>query len=407
MSVYMAGIDHTKADLDTRSVFSFTKSGIENAYDRFRNDPSIDGCILMCTCNRTEIWISSSAEPDPADILCRRLGLDTAVYAPYFTARSGREAVRHLFRVASGLESKIIGEDQIITQVGDSLELARKLCAADRTLEVLFRLAVTAGKQVKTEIVLTTADRSVIHTALEMLEKEGVFVKGKKCMVIGNGLMGKLSAATLAEKGADVTVAVRKHGNLDVSVPDGCTGIAYAERYEKLPQCDLVVSASSSQNHTLVFEEITKTKPARPVYLIDLAVPRDIDPRVRELPWARLYDIDSFNIDPINDNLKQNLQKAESILDEKETEFYRWYDSRDAVPRIQKIKELAGADTAARLSPVMHGLPLDTDEKTRLEGGIEDAVGRMMNRLLFEMRSKLPDGMFRDCLDAMEESLKE
>lgn len=409
MAIYMAGIDHNKANIDVRSVFSFTKRQMEDAYANLRENAYIDGCVLICTCNRTEIWLSVSQETaiSPVDILCDCLKVDAEKYKSYFTVRAHNEAVTHLFRLASGMKSKIIGEDQIITQVGDAIALARRCYAADRTLEVLFRLAVTAAKQVKTETVLSTADKSVIHTALRKLYEKGISVRGKKCMVIGNGIMGKLAAETLLEQGAEVTVTVRQHHNGQVEIPEGCGSISYAKRYEKLRECDFVVSASSGPNYTLGWDELMQLNINHHIYIIDLAVPRDVEPKTRELWWARLYDIDDFNIDLIPDSLKENLKKAEAILREKENEFYRWYDSRDAAPRIQKIKDLAGADTGARLIPVMRQIPLDEDDKQQLNKEIEGASARMMNRLLFEMRLKLTDKVFQECLDAMEEILGE
>ena len=212
MAVWMAGVDHTKADLDVRSVFSFTNKRIAQAYIDLKDTPGLEGCILMSTCNRMEIWFSVSprADFDPVALLCEYIGVNTERYASYFIVRKGREAIDHLFRVAAGMESRIVGEDQIITQVGDALAFARSCYATDHTLEVLFRLAVTAAKRVKTESSISSNDQSVIHTALRNLRDEGIDVKGKTCMVIGNGMMGRVSAQTLMDAGADVTVTVRE-----------------------------------------------------------------------------------------------------------------------------------------------------------------------------------------------------
>ena len=168
MAIWMAGIDHTRAGLDVRSVFSFTRKRIEKAYEDWKELPWLKGCVILSTCNRMELWLSSSEhlpEP-PAEMLCRYLGVDEKTYLPYFVQRRDREAVDHLFSLAAGLESMILGEDQILTQVGEALALARACYAADSTLEVLFRKAVTAGKRVKTEGTLSSADQSVIHAAL-------------------------------------------------------------------------------------------------------------------------------------------------------------------------------------------------------------------------------------------------
>ena len=173
MAVWMIGVDHTRADIDVRSVFSFTKKKIQEAYDHFRSCRGLSGSVILSTCNRMEWWLSVSEDAgfDPAALLCGFLGLDEKAYGPYLTERRDDEAVEHFFRLAAGLESRIVGEDQIITQVGEALQLSRACYAADHTLEVLFRRGITAGKRVKTETDLSSADSSVIHTALRMLEE--------------------------------------------------------------------------------------------------------------------------------------------------------------------------------------------------------------------------------------------
>ena len=410
MVVWMAGIDHTRAGVDVRSVFSFTKMRVEQACQWWKEKPGISGIVILSTCNRMELWLSGEedAVSSPAGQLCRYLGVDENTYLPYFTERRDREAVEHLFRLAAGLESMILGEDQILTQVGDALALSRAVCAADHTLEVLFRQAITAGKRVKTESVLSTADQSVIHTALDMLASErGLSVAGRRCMVIGNGMMGKLAAQTLLSRGADVTVTVRKYHNGVVDVPEGCRRISYDQRYQVLPECDVIVSATSSPNYTLLRPELEKLTVDREIFLLDLAVPRDIDPEAGELPWVSLYDIDSFHIDRQSEALRHSLEKANAILAEEEEKFFAWQDGRDIVPRIQHMRSAAGADTAARLTPVLRRSSLPEETRRTLYREVEGAAGRMMNHLLFALRERLPEESFQSCLEAMEDVFSE
>ena len=409
MAIWMAGIDHNRATLDQRSVFSFTNKKSEQAYAHFRENPEIGGCVIISTCNRMEFWLSAPEDlsAPPLALLCSFLGIDAAQYAPCFVQRQGRGAVDHLFRLAAGMESKIIGEDQIITQVGDALALARKNYAADHTLEVLFRLAVTAGKRVKTEVTLTTADRSVIHTALRMLAEQGVSAAGRRCMVIGNGMMGKLSAQALMDAGADVTVTVRQYRSGIVDIPFGCRRIGYDDRLSLLPDCDLVVSATSSPNYTLEAHRLAPLQVEKQIVFIDLAVPRDIETAVGELPWATLDDIDAFHIDLQSERLKQALGQAQAILDEVEQEFYTWYEGQDYAARIRRLKRSAGADVSARMRPALRRAFADEPARSAWRGEVEGASERMMNHLLFGLRAWLTDEQFRDCLDAMEQVLAE
>lgn len=407
MAIWMVGVDHNKADLDVRSVFSFTSKRMALALEAFVNRDDVDGCVMIATCNRTELWLNvkHTANFSPVQVLCEHIDVNAEKFSDFFIERDGEDAVDHLFRLAAGLESKIVGEDQIITQVGDAVAFARSCYATDNTLEVLFRQAITAGKRVRTETDLSTADRSVIHTALRMLGEEDVTVDGKKCMVIGNGMMGKLSAQTLMESGADVTVTVRKYHSGVVDIPTGCKRIDYDERYGLLPECDFVVSATSSPNYTLTLEKLSALPGTKEIPLVDLAVPRDIDPLAVNLSWVRLYDIDSFHIDVQTEKFKQNLEKAEEIIREEKARFYEWYEGRDFVPRIQLLKGQAGSDVIARMTPYLKHITLNEEEKTELTAEVEGASSRMMNHLLFGLRTRLSEKEFRNLLDALEELL--
>ena len=409
MGIIMSGIDHTKAGVDIRSVFSFTKKKTGELYEAIRNIPGISGCVILSTCNRMEIWLSSADEPSvsPMELLCSLLELDAKEYETYFVYRQENEAVEHIFRLAAGLESQIIGEDQIITQVGDSLVFARTCYASDKTLEVLFRLAVTGAKRVKTEARFSAANQSVIHAALLALESEGLSLHGKKCMVIGNGMMGRISAQALLDRDADVTVTVREYRSGIVDIPPGCKRIGYTQRFDLLPSCDLVISATSSPNYTLRFESLAALQVDHAIPLIDLAVPRDIEPTVSDLPWVRLYDMDSFHIESHTEQLTEDLKKAERILKEEENRFYLWYDGLDLVPQIQRLKTGAAADVSARLTPVLRKTRLCESERKQMNREVEGASERMMNHLLYGLRARLSERDFRVCLDAMEQVLQE
>ena len=409
MSVQMAGIDHNLASLDVRSVFSFTKKLMEQAYKDFLALPAVEGCVIISTCNRMEIWFSVSEEEElsPVSLICGFLHVDPSQYAPFFVERKEQDAVDHLFRLAAGLESRIVGEDQIITQVGDALAFARSCYATDHCLEVLFRLAVTAGKRIKTETNLSTADHSVIHAALRMLAEGGVTVTDSRCLVIGNGMMGRLAAQALLDHGAMVTVTVRQYRSGIVDIPPGCRRINYDERLSVLPDCDFVVSATSSPNYTLRYQDLCGMKPGHPVYMIDLAVPRDMEPEIASLDGFIMYDIDSFHIDLHSEKLRVNLARAEEILQEEQERFNSWYDCREFIPRIQDLKSRTGKDVGDRMNPFFRYIALHEDEKSDLRQEVEGAAARMMNHLLFSLRDRLTDREFRDCLDAMEKAFDE
>lgn len=407
MPIVMAGIDHKRADLDVRSCFSFTKKMMEDAFTWLKRQYAVDGSVIISTCNRMEIWLSTGDEDmSPAATLCQFMQVDPREYGDYFVERREREAVDHLFMLAAGLESKVVGEDQIASQVNEALDCAHCADATDNTLEVLFRMAVTAAKRVKTQTDLSLCDSSVIHAALKALRGKGISFEGRQCMVIGSGMMGRISAQTLLDAGAGVFVTVRKYRKGIVDIPQGCIRIDYDDRLEWLSRCELVISATSSPNYTLRHEDLKALRPDHPVILIDLAVPRDIEKSAEKLEWATLYDIDSFGIDLQSEKVRQNMRRAEAILEEEKEAFYAWYEGRDVVPRIQALKDAAAANVTARLAPAMRRAAREGLLRSNLAEEIEGSASRMMNHLLFGMRSRLPEDMFRECLSAMEASMK-
>ena len=416
MSIQMIGIDHTKASIDVRTVFSFTKKAISETLEKWKEKQEIAGCIILSTCNRMEIWISTAeGDVDLYEMLCQEKKIDPDAYREYVISRREGEAVHHLFELACGLQSRILGEDQIITQVKDALSMAREQFATDNVLEVLFRMAVTAAKKVKTEVVLSDANSTAIHKAVQELKDQGYLFEGKTCMVIGNGEMGKLSANVFKEQGASVTVTVRQYRSGVVQIPSGCERIDYGKRLELLPSCDYVVSATSSPNYTLTKEALESLGLDHDVIMIDLAVPRDIETAAGELEHVTLYDIDYFKADHTSEQVKENIKKAESILDIQMHEFFDWYEGRDIIKQVQMIKKQATEDFHLRIQKqvkdfsrtVKEEAPQEAEQIDRLQEYVESAAGKVINKIIFGMKSRLSDQAFRECIEAMGEVFQE
>lgn len=409
MSIRMIGIDYHLAEVDIRAVFSFTKKSAAEAMEKLIQKPGIRGSVILSTCNRMEFWASldKTYEGSLLDELCGLKGVHTEEYGRYFVERSGKDAVNHLFHLTCGLKSMILAEDQIITQVKDALSLARETYSTDNVLEVLFRKAVTAAKRVKTEVVFTHASATAVDRAVEMLHNQGFELKGRTCMVIGNGEMGKLAAQTLAMHGADVTVTVRQYRSGVVNIPRGCSRINYGERMELFPHCDLVVSATSSPNYTIRRELFTdEIQMDHPMYLIDLAVPRDIEPEVGKMQNITLYDIDDFKI-TVQDANEESIARTEAILKEEIEDFYGWYDCRDLIPRIQEIQADAVTDLNLRIQKIIRKLPLPEEEQRKFLGSIDTAAGKVVGKMMYGLRDYLDGTQFRECLDGLEKLYEE
>lgn len=409
MTISMIGIDHGRAPVDIRALFAFTKKNAGEAMEQLKEKAGIHGCVILSTCNRLEIWASHEEEEELSlyQCLCELKGIQDGSYEDYFITRRDREAVNHLFHLAGGLKSQILGEDQILTQIKDALNLAREHFASDSVLEVLFRMAATVGKKIKTEAPLAHGNPSVIHQALSSLKEQGYETEGKTCMVIGNGEMGKVAAQTLRENGGDVTVTVRQYRSGIVEIPEGCKRIHYGERMEYLPKCDFVVSATASPNFTLRAEDFVQLTLERPLILLDLAVPRDIDPALSEIEGIALYDMDSFHSAGISPEQKESIEKADRIVQAQLEEFYQWLEGRDVIPRIQEIKADAVEDLNLRIEKILKKTPMEQEDRQKLLEAVDTAAGKVVNKLIFGLRDCLNQETFLECVAGLEKLYEE
>lgn len=409
MNIQMIGIDHSRAAVEYREIFSFTKTKQKDAMQELCGLPGVNGCVMLSTCNRMEIYISTeeTAEVDLYGEVCRMKQVPEGYFREYFTARRGTDVAQHLFCLASGIESRIVGEDQILMQVKEALSYARECDTTDKVLEVLFRMAVTTGKKVKTAIHFSRGNSSAIHEALVQLGKRGADFAGRKCLVIGNGEMGRLTALALKEAGAEVTVTVRQYRSGKVLIPDGCSRIHYGERYDFIPECFLIVSATASPNLTLTREEIEKINISGQKIFLDLAVPRDIDPSIAEIPNVQVYDIDAFQIDRESVELKEQLKDAAELISENLEEFISWYECRNFIPLIQNISHAAAKDVTWRMGKAFRQTELSPKERAELETSMEAVSAKVFNKLLFELRDSVSTDMLRECLEAFANAYPE
>jgi glutamyl-tRNA reductase len=252
--------------------------------------------VILSTCNRTELY---ATVPDdigfsPYKTLCAALGVNFAEYEFYFTERVGDCAMEHLCRTASGLESQIIGDDQIITQVREALELSREQNCADSYMETIFRLSIQAAKVIKANILSKSLkDSSVPGKTIEKL-KTMCPLAGRNAVVIGSGRIGRAVAELLIRENVNVTVTLRTHKKDDIQTPDKATAISYDKRYQAIEKADIVISATTSPHLTISANEMNSLK-KWPKIIVDLAVPRDIEPSVKDLGGVTLLTIDDIS----------------------------------------------------------------------------------------------------------------
>lgn len=378
LNIIMAGVDHTTADIAQRERFAFTKTKHMQALTVLRAQTGVSGAVLLCTCNRTELYLSlrAGARVDPAMLLAHAAGLDKPP-ACLIQTQAGIDAARHLMEVACGLRSALRGDDQILTQVRKAIEPARAAHAADPILETLFRLAVTAAKQVKTEIRLRPVPVSAAGQAVEQLKKQFGTLKGHRALVIGNGEMGRAAANLLTEAGCAVTVTLRSYRHGETIVPYGCATIPYDARMQAAADADILLSATASPHFTFT-KEMAEHLPRAPRRFIDLALPRDIDPAVTELPGVS-YE----NLDTIGGGIKSvvshiQLHRIEEICRKYLQQFIEWQDNRMLRETVNTLTRTIHAQICASLD-AGNG---DGDE-------LDFAVRRTVETLLFSMKEKL------------------
>lgn len=423
MGIRMIGIDHRFAGVEIREKFSFTKTQAAALMEKWKAQGKVHGIVLLSTCNRVEIYVNYDSDREDADfcgMLCLEKGLDEEVYRSFLCRRDGQEAVRHLFEMTAGLRSLIIGEDQILTQVNDALSFARENYAADKVLEVLFRQAVSTAKEVKTKAPLPKANLSAPGEAVESLKRQGMEFAGKKCLVIGNGMMGRLVAQILLAEGAYVTVTVRQYHRGIVDIPDGVWRIDYGQRYQAVADCDYVFSATSSPNLPITKEKLalcgrntlyerntlhernTLYERREKLVLVDLAVPRDIEPAVKELPFVTLYGVDDFGVREMPPEMKQKLDSAYALIEQGIKDFRNWYECRDMIPILQKIAESAAEDICGRMEKSLR--KLQEPQRDELASALKNSGSKVAAKMMYALRDELEADRFRECLEILEKN---
>lgn len=414
IEIKMAGIEHSKASVEKRELFVFSSHACAAAMQWLKETYSV-GCVLLSTCNRTELWVNYEQAKElgetlvsPFEMLCSLKQLKVEEFQDIVTEREGEDAAMHLFRLSCGMESKIFGEDQILTQVKNAISLARESETADAVLERLFQTATAAAKKVKTNVHFGK-DTSVVEIViknLHSLKKESKSLQGISCLVIGNGEIGRLSAKRLLEEGADVTMTLRQYKNHSVIVPYGCKTIAYQERLTGLENYDVIVSATLSPHHTLKYEDAEPLlNDGKKRILFDLAVPRDISSKLSELPNLVYYHIDSLGEAAEDRAEKEKIEQAQQILLESFSEYKKWYYFRELVPAVYGISRTAAYEISKRLERPLRKLEISEKEREELEKTAKAAAERVVSSMLYGLREHLDIEYWKLCLHALEDSI--
>jgi glutamyl-tRNA reductase len=295
----------------------------------------LGNAVVLSTCNRTEVYLRDGDPERVRTELERRSGLELgSVLARW----DDGEAVAHLFRVSAGLDSLVPGESQILGQVRDAYESARRAGATDALLNRLFEDALRAGKRVRTEAKLHELPESVAVSAVELGDRELGGLEGRRALLFGAGKMSELAARDLQARGAEVVVSSRTlESAQDLAERVGGRAAAFDAVAVELPEADLVISATRCP-YPILHAEAVRTR-EKPLVLVDVAVPRDLDPAIGELEGCRLFDIDALGEGLVG--REEDVREAESIVAEEAVRFAEWRRSRDAADAIRDLRERA------------------------------------------------------------------
>ena len=375
MNVKATSIDHHRADISERETFACSDSQRDRIYELTKADPAISGAVLINTCNRTELYLSfeeGAGSIDPFGLLCGVLDLDEESHRHLQRTLENEDALRHLCLLTAGAESQLWGDSQIITQVGEAIEYARKIEASDGALNTMFRLGITAGKEIRTRVDLHIHDASTATMAADRITEEPNI---ENVLVIGNGAIGRMVAYRLAKAGVNTFMTLRTYHHGQADIPEGVEAVPYIDRYMVMENCEAVVSATASP-HIVVNREELETLGSVPQIFIDMAVPRDIEEGVGEIEGVECYNIDDISKGHHNELKKDQLETLEEFIDEHVREYHRWERSRTKVEN--KINRFTDPE---RTPPERKHFPLfiNTEEKAALViGGGNIAERRVM-----------------------------
>jgi glutamyl-tRNA reductase len=319
MRLVLAGVSHRTAPVETRERLAFPETRLGAALQDLAGRPGISEACILSTCNRVEITLAAEENVDVQEALREFLAavhnVDCMNLGPQFYTYEGTEAIRHLFRVAASLDSMILGEPQILGQMKQAYAAARNEGVVGGLLDNVLTNAFRVAKRVRSETGIGQMAVSVSYAAVELARKIFGGLGGKSAMIIGSGKMSELAVRHLRRSGlAHIFVTNRTYSRaVELAAAFNGTAVDYSRFVSMLPEIDIVIASTGATNYILTKEDMQRVISARknrPMFLIDIAVPRNIDPGVNDLDNLFLYDIDDLQ-GVVNQNLKERNREAE------------------------------------------------------------------------------------------------
>ena len=361
MFVFAFGINHKTAPLAIREQAAFAPERLAEALSDITLRTPVGEATILSTCNRTELYCGCAQADTRAqaaiDWFCDYLQLDSAGLRPYLYEYLGAPAVKHAFRVASGLDSLVLGEPQILGQMKQAFATAHKAGATGKILNKLFQQTFTVAKQVRTDTAIGASPVSIAFAAVTLAKQIFNTLSEQTVLLIGAGEMIELTARHLREQGVKTILVANRtleRGQALAQIYGG-EALTLAEMPTRLAEADIVISCTASQLPILgkgAVERALKARKHRPMFMVDIAVPRDIEAEVAQLEDVYLYSIDDLAevVQTNRESRQEAAKEAEQIIDLQVARFMGWIKSLDALPTIRALRVTAEAVSEQELA---------------------------------------------------------
>ena len=409
MNIGVVGVNHNLAPINVREAVSFTDTKKIEAINILL-DREIDEIVILSTCNRSEIYISGENIQQKVNELA-------SFYKDYFGVKdieqylfkkTNLEAIQHLFDVTAGLDSLVVGEDQILGQVKDAHEFCMKLGATKKVFNKLFRDAVTTSKEIKTITKISQQPLSISYIGVKLLKEKMGTLEGKNALIVGLGKMNLLTLNHLEEENVkNIYIANRNiektkeiENKLDNIIP-----IEYSDRHKIIQEksIDIVISATSSPHLVIKYDDMPKLD--KKIYIMDIALPRDIDTKLKELNYVELYDIDDLKEIHDKNDIKRNelAQKAQEIIKIKIDEFTEWLDLTFIDPTIQSLNSKCIEIKEDTLEYIFRKIDLNQREQKIIDKMLGSALKRVIREPIINLKQVKNKGQREEYIKVIED----
>ena len=380
MHLLLVGISHKTAPVELRERVDFQVHGVNCALDALASRNSMREAVVLSTCNRAELYIVcedvATARADLVEFISSFNGLDQLAVAPHCYDVTGVEAARHLFRVAAGLDSLVVGEPQVLGQVKEAYTAAGEARTVGPVLNRLFHSSFVVGKRVRTETSLGAGAVSISYAAVSLARKIFGNLRGHNVLVIGAGEMGKLTARHMKSQGVQhVTIVSRTmaHAARTAEAIGGATAAPWDDLDIALGASDIVITATGAAAPVLTkarVEAVMRPRRNRPLFIIDIALPRDVEAAAGEIEQVFLYNIDDLHT-TVRENMARRaseVTRAETIVVEELDKFGAWFHARGVIPTVVALRQWAENTRRAELERLEFKLAaLSPDARSRVE----------------------------------------